>query len=125
MQTVKVKVISVGDNGKISLSIKKAMDNQSKNEKNDRFEKRDRRDFNGNHNNKQYRGGKKFDGKNRDSATSVTSPGNFEWQSSRRNENASFEDLMSKFKQTSEEKFSALKRGSENSARRPRRNQKS
>lgn len=123
-QTVKVKVLSVGDNGKISLSIKKAMDNQSKSEKNDRFDKRERRDFNGNRSGKQLRGGKKFDSKSRDSVSPVTSPGNFEWQSSRRNENASFEDLMSKFKQTSEEKFSDLKRGSENSSRRSRRNQK-
>ncbi len=123
-QTVKVKVLSVGENGKISLSIKKAMDNQSKSEKNDRFDKRERRDFNGNRSGKQFRGNKKFDSKSRDSVSSVTSPGNFEWQSSRRNESASFEDLMSKFKQTSEEKFSDLKRGSENSSRRSRRNQK-
>ena len=36
-------------------------------------------------------------------------PGNFEWQSNR-NEPASFEDMMSKFKQSSEEKMSDLKR---------------
>ena len=43
----------------------------------------------------------------------VTSPGDYEWQSSRRNAPSSFEDMMSKFKQTSEDKMSALKRGGE------------
>lgn len=37
-------------------------------------------------------------------------PGNFEWQPGRRNEPTSFEDMMSKFKQTSDEKMSDLKR---------------
>ncbi|MDO5579424.1 MAG: RNA-binding protein S1, partial [Ruminococcus sp.] len=46
-------------------------------------------------------------------ATHVTSPGDYEWQSSRRNAPSSFEDMMSKFKQTSEDKMSDLKRGGE------------
>ncbi len=45
-------------------------------------------------------------------APKVTSPGNFEWEKSK-NENCSFEDMMSKFKKTSEDKFSDLKRGNE------------
>lgn len=122
-QTVKVKVLSIGENGKISLSIKKAMDNK---EKSERFEKRDRKDFvdKARGGKQQQRGGKRYENKPRQSAAPVTSPGNFEWQSSRKNESASFEDLMSKFKQTSEEKFSDLKRNSDVSIRRPRRNQK-
>lgn len=121
-QTVKVKVLSIGENGKISLSIKKAMDNKGKSEK---FEKRDRKDFSNKvHGGRQQRGGKHYDNKPRQSSPPVTSPGSFEWQSSRRNESANFEDLMSKFKQTSEEKFSDLKRNSDVSIRRPRRNQK-
>ncbi|MEE0859483.1 MAG: S1 RNA-binding domain-containing protein [Acutalibacteraceae bacterium] len=121
-QVVKVKVLSVGENGKISLSIKKAMDNKGKN---DKYEKRDRKDFGDkNYNNKQQRSGRRFNDRPRKNATNVTGPGDFEWQASRKNESASFEDLMSKFKQTSEEKFSDLKRNSDVSPRRPRRNQK-
>lgn len=76
-QTVKVKILSVGEDGKISLSIKKAMEPAPR------------------------------------SAGSFTPrpsrPGNYEWQS-KRNESASFEDMMSKFKQTSDEKMSDLKK---------------
>lgn len=127
-QTVKVKVLSVGENGKISLSIKKAMDNPNRNDKNDKRERKERFNRGDNNDNgkdnKSFRSNRRYDSKPRQSPPPVTSPGNFEWQSSRKNENASFEDLMSKFKQTSEEKFSDLKRGSESSVRRPRRNQK-
>lgn len=45
-------------------------------------------------------------------APKVTSPGSFEWEKSK-SENCSFEDMMSKFKKTSEDKFSDLKRGNE------------
>lgn len=127
-QAVKVKVLSIGDNGKISLSIKKAMENQNRNDKFERKERKERYNRGGDNengkDNSRFRNNKRYDSKPRQSAPPVTSPGNFEWQSSRKNENASFEDLMSKFKQTSEEKFSDLKRGSEVSVRRPRRNQK-
>ena len=126
-QTVKVKVLAINDNGKISLSIKKAMDNPNrgdKHERKDRRERYNRTDNEHGRDNNKFRNNKRYDNRPRQSAPPVTSPGSFEWQSSRKNENASFEDLMSKFKQTSEEKFSDLKRGSEVSVRRPRRNQK-
>lgn len=126
-QVVKVKVLSIGENGKISLSIKKAMDNQNKNDRNDRRDRKERYNNENSENgkdNRNFRNNRRYDNKPRQAAPPVTSPGNFEWQSSRKNENASFEDLMSKFKQTSEEKFSDLKRGNESSVRRPRRNQK-
>ena len=42
----------------------------------------------------------------------VTSPGDFQWENSS-NENSSFEDMMSRFKKTSEDKMSDLKRGNE------------
>lgn len=134
-QTVKVKVLAIAENGKISLSIKKAMDNNGK-QRNDRHDNKrgERREFNGNRNNRGDNNGKprnnngvkRYDNRQqRQGSAPVTGPGNFEWQSSsRRNESASFEDLMSKFKQTSEEKFSDLKRNTEVSVRRPRRNQK-
>lgn len=79
-QTVKVKVLNVGDDGKISLSIKKAIPPAPR--------------------------------QPRQPAQSAGRPGNFEWQSStsRRGGNESFEDMMSRFKQTSDEKMSDLKR---------------
>lgn len=44
------------------------------------------------------------------SVRSAGRPGNYEWQPGRRNEPATFEDMMTKFKQTSDEKMSDLKR---------------
>ncbi len=79
--TVKVKVLSVNEEGKISLSIKRAQE--------DERPERPRR---------QQR------------PTTPPKPDNsFVWTAST-NEGASFEDMMSKFKQTSDEKFSDLKR---------------
>lgn len=96
-QEVKVKVLSVGDDGKISLSIKKAMDKP-------RMQPRENN-----------RG--EFNRENRDRrrqptppAPPVTSPGDFEWHS-KRSDSSSFEDMMSRFKQSSDEKISALKKG--------------
>lgn len=85
-QTVKVKVLSISDEGKISLSIKKALPQQKR---------------------PSYQ-------QNRNSAPRQSArPGNFEWQSSKRSEPSSFEDMMSKFKQASDEKMSDLKRMNE------------
>ncbi len=88
-QEVKVKVLNISEDGKISLSIKKAM---SQPQRKPSFQQ------------------------NRGSASRTqqpSRPGNFEWQSSRRSEPASFEDMLSKFKQTSDEKMSDLKRMNE------------
>jgi S1 RNA binding domain protein len=76
-QIVKVKVMSISEDGKVSLSIKKAMAPAP-------------------HTNAP--------------APRTTRPGNYEWQASRRNDAANFEDMMSKFKQTSDEKMSDLKK---------------
>ena len=77
---VKVKVISIGDDGKVSLSIKRAQEEQR--------EKRPRRV----------------------QRPAPPKPDNsFVWTATK-NESASFEDMMNKFKQTSDEKFSDLKR---------------
>ena len=117
-QTVKVKVLSVNEeNGKISLSIKKASENIGnrnrigKGERNDRGNRKG--GFNdGKRNNggrpRSEGGGRRYDKPRQASAPAVTSPGDFEWHSSKKNEASSFEDLMSKFKQSSEEKFSDL-----------------
>ncbi|MDD2418523.1 MAG: S1 RNA-binding domain-containing protein [Oscillospiraceae bacterium] len=74
-QTVKVKVLTIGEDGKISLSMKKAVEPSHA----------------------------------RQRAPSSGRPGGFEWQANR-NEASSFEDMMQKFKQTSDEKMLDLKR---------------
>lgn len=119
-QMVKVKILSIGEDGKISLSIKKAMANQeTPNEKGGRS---------GNYRGEQRneRGSRPFNKRpDRPRPAPVTSPGNYEWQSGKRNnDSSSFEDMMSRFKQTSDEKISDLKRGSESFNRRPRKNVK-
>ncbi len=75
---VKVKVLSIGEDGKISLSIKRAQE-----------EERPRR--------------------NQRPSVPPKPDNSFVWTASK-NEGASFEDMMNKFKQTSDEKFSDLKR---------------
>ncbi len=76
-QTVKVKVMTVAEDGKISLSMKKAAPPAAK--------------------------------APRQAAVSPGRPGEFEWKPARSN-TGSFEDMMSHFKQTSDEKMSDLKR---------------
>lgn len=89
-QAVECKIISVSEDGKLALSIKQALPPVEKTEKKREFSKRPQRKYT--------------------PAPTVTSPGNFEWQSSS-TVGASFEDMMSKFKKTSEDKMSDLKRG--------------
>ena len=94
-QAVKVKVISVADDGKVALSLKQL-------EKSDDSKKaaagRKPRTREPQKPRKKY-----------EPAPPVTSPGDFEWQSS--SGGGSFEDMMSQFKRTSEDKMSDLKRG--------------
>ena len=78
-QTIKVIILNINEDGKISLSMKRAVDPPPRT---------------GNSAPRQQRPGR---------------PGNYEWQS-RRNEGGSFEEMMSRFKQTSDEKMSDLKR---------------
>lgn len=79
---VKMKVLSISDEGKISLSIKRALEPEKRTEPRERREKR-------------------------------TAPpkidGSYTWMP-KKNEPASFEEMMSRFKQTSDEKFSDLKK---------------
>ena len=89
-QTVKVKVLAL-NNGKISLSMKQALPEEQ--QKKPRKQNRSRQPYK--------------------PAPPVTSPGSYEWQSSQKSSPSSFEDMMSKFKQTSEDKMSDLKRGGE------------
>lgn len=106
-QEVKVRVLSISEEGKVSLSIKKALpeDKQRRPRRNDggapRRDGAPRREGNGGRPPKSnYRPAPQ---------QSPGRPGDFEWQS-RRNDSGSFEDMMSRFKQTSDEKMSDLKR---------------
>ena len=83
--TVKVKVLSVGEDGKISLSIKRALEPEPRSEH--------------------------PRGENRRSprSSSAKPDGSYTW-TPRKSEPASFEEMLSRFKQTSDDKFSDLKR---------------
>ena len=85
---VKVKVLSC-EGGKIALSIKQTQPKPAAKPKRN-FEQRARKPYK--------------------PAPPVKSPGNFEWQSTRPEAPSSFEDMMSVFKKTSEDKMSDLKR---------------
>ncbi len=90
---VKVKIIGIGDDGKINLSIKKAQERPERPERTDRPERTERRER------------RPFVPK----AAPAEPDGSYVW-TAKKSESASFEDMMSKFKQTSDEKFSDLKR---------------
>lgn len=82
-EEVKVKVLSIGDDGKIALSIKKALEPEKK-----------------------ENGGRPREKKPRQPQVIDSS---YTW-TAKRNEPEDFEDMMNRFKQTSDEKFSDLKR---------------
>lgn len=89
-QTVRVKVVSISEEGKISLSIRKAEPKQEKSPS----------DRNGGEARRPYRN-------DRPRSTNV-------WQGQpTKKEATSFEDMMAQFKQASDEKMSDLKRSSE------------
>ena len=79
---VKAKILNIGEDGKISLSMKRALEP----EKREPRERRERRP-----------------------ATPPKPDNSFVW-TPKKNESASFEEMMNRFKQTSDEKFSDLKR---------------
>lgn len=83
---VKVKVLNIGEDGKISLSIKRALEPEKAPEQK---EHRERRGF-------QQRQPQRIDG-------------SYTWMP-KKAEPQSFEEMMNRFKQTSDEKFSDLKR---------------
>ena len=96
-QSVKVKVLQKGEDGKISLSIKKAMELDRAPQKRPPYQKGAQRD--------------------REPIRKESKPAD---------PNAAFEEMMNKFKQTSEEKMSDLKRSMESKhggfSRKPNRN---
>ena len=94
-ETVKVKILSIGEDGKISLSIKKALPQQNQG------------------NNRPYRNNAASKGRSNSSNSTAGGPRGYEWQPARQPESSSFEDMLSRFKQTSDEKISNLKRANE------------
>ena len=106
--TVKVKVISIAENGKIALSIKQAMDRPQRpqRDKDDRPENKDRSDRP-----PRRAPQKPQDKPKRTAAPPVLYPdGVWEEQIS---SNQDFEDMMSRFKKSSQDRMSDLKRGNE------------
>lgn len=100
-QTVKVKVLNITDDGKISLSMKRAIENpapQQKFQKNNNSQSRQRNNYSKPRQPENY------------SANPV------EWEK-KTSSNDSFEDMLSKFKQNSEEKMGDLKRNMEGKRR--------
>lgn len=81
---VKMKILSIGDDGKISLSIKRALPPEKKNDDTQRRERRP-------------------------AVAKAEIDSTYTW-APKKSEPASFEEMMSRFKQTSDEKFSDLKR---------------
>ena len=117
-QDVKVKVITINEAGKIGLSIKKLEDNQDKQGGEKKGQPRFSRD--------RKPGGKRDSrpprsdrGNMQPSMKSANAPGDFVWQKSAAP--SSFEDMMTKFKQQSDEKISSLKKSGDVAPRRPRR----
>ena len=84
---VKVKVIAIGDDGKINLSMKKDQEPKPEQAKPERRERRNLVP----------------------KAPPEAPDGSYVW-TAKKSESCSFEDMISKFKQTSDEKFSDLKR---------------
>ncbi len=97
-QTVKVKVLAVGEDGKISLSIKKAVDNPPP-----------RRDFKRNNDNGGRSDRRRFDNQKPQQEKAPQTP------------EAAFEDMLNKFKQSSDERMGDLKKVLDNKRRSPSR----
>lgn len=100
-QSVKVKVLNIAEDGKISLSMKRAEPAPER----PAFTPRGENGRKGEYQRRQPR-------PQREPQQSPARPGDFEWQS-RPLTGGSFEDMMSRFKQTSDEKISDLKKNTE------------
>lgn len=99
--TVRVKVLNIGEDGRISLSIKRALEPAPRTGAG-----------NGGYNGR--RGP-------RPPVVSAGRPDSYQWNTGNNRGDMSFEDMMSKFKQTSEDKFSDLKRKNPDARRAPKR----
>lgn len=107
-QTVKVKVINITEEGKISLSIKKAAPAPEREPRAPRANKEGGRRAPGG----PRPGGARFAGKPPRREARPFNPqqmSSYEW-TPRKSESSSFEDMLNKFKQTSDDKMSDLKK---------------
>lgn len=95
-QPVTAKVISISNDGKIALSMKQ-LEQQGDSPKKP-AQRKPKNDKPAPKPKKKY-----------EPAPAVTSPGDYQWESA--GPGANFEDMMSRFKRTSEDKMSDLKRG--------------
>ena len=100
-QTVKVKVISIAENGKIALSIKQAMPREEKPQQTQQSRPRPQSE-------------RKFQPKKASEKPQFNPnvPPEEYWEE-QISSNQGFEDMMNKFKKSSQDKFSDLKRGGE------------
>lgn len=97
--TVKVKILNISEDGKIGLSMKQAKPPEPPTSRPQGSFHRDRQPFHRDRNQQSYPPASKME--------------SFEWKGKNgrgQSGNASFEDMMNKFKQTSDEKMSDLKR---------------
>lgn len=138
-QEVKVKVLNLTDDGKISLSIKKALpqqerpkrnfNNQNRGDKNSdgKFNRGDNRNRGFNSDNRGNKNGSRGFDKNKNSSAKNSPPRDFDDIPNRYgvvngpSKDASFEEMLSKFKLASEEKFSDMKNLQDVKRTRPRR----
>lgn len=113
-QVVKVKVLSVGDDGKVSLSIKKAMPQATaqppRRDNKPNFSKPNFNNANGNSNNNNRNSAPNNNNRN------VRTPSQYQQSAAPKPSSNSFDDMLSKFLQASDEKNSDVKR--EKSSRR-------
>ena len=109
--TVKVKVISIAENGKIALSIKQTIERPQRPQREDRPQRPQKDDRPESKDRPQRRAPKKPQDKPQRTAPPVLYPdGVWEEQVS---SNQDFEDMMSRFKKSSQDRMSDLKRGNE------------
>jgi S1 RNA binding domain protein len=101
-QTVKVKFIGTNEEGKIKLSIKEALPPEQR-----RYNHQPRKNYNNNNGNGSYQ--KKSYGSNNNRNANGYSNNN-DNLFNKKSENESFEDMLSKFKQHSDENLNDLKR---------------
>ena len=125
-QEVKVKVLSTDENGKMSLSIKKAMsDDAAPRPTRPQGQRNDRNGFQRNYEN---RGPQRGYRDNREGSApqdgGSSQPPQFRPQQAPRSQesgSSSFEDMLSRFKQSSEEKMSDLKKNMDGKRRNTKR----
>lgn len=116
-QTVKVKVLSVGEDGRVSLSIKKALPQQERPQGQGGKFRNNRQDGGAAKGGYKKAPRKPYEAKPQPDLMKNPPP----VYESTNSGNADFEDMLSKFKATSEERFSDLKHVLDNKRRSPSR----